>query len=215
MAMMPGNIAKGRELKAFEEHINSDWNNLDDAVAGYVAAGNMDDLLTVVPILTAVELGHVRSHWFPEETIFVQGDPDEDAYWKTFEPMFEVVKEGLIRALMTASHEPLVNGKFGNPRNQYLPIDVHWICAGHAFEFVTTVGIDQELQNNGTLKVWDHHVNLLILTPGLPVTRRREEPPASLESEQIWVVKHPDVGPSEDQLGRSKKVVTSRMKNKK
>jgi len=212
MGFMPGNVSKGRELRAFEEFINDNPQNLKDALKEYEKpASEIDELMDFATFLRPVDRGHIRAHWFPEAAA-KPGDPAKNPYWPIFEPMGKVIQAGLIRALKTCQKKVNANGTFGAERAQYLPIDVHWVCAGKAFEVVVTLGIDFD---NGT--PFDHHVNMLILTPALPTTRRGEVVGDDLQDENIWTVQHQDLGPAEKEVARDpdKSIVTARLTSRK
>jgi hypothetical protein len=215
MAGMPGNIAKGRLLLEFDDFINGSRSNLRDALA-YYKNDMANDLYDVVDFGVAKNIlkgtdrdDHILKHWLVE-AIPGSSPISPQPWWPTFRPMGKVLRKGLIRALETCEYEDAD----ANPqvaRASALPLDSYWLCAGSHFEIVTTVGYAFV----GGTRV-PHHVNLLILSPSVPVTRREGNLP---RFEDIWVVKHSDdASPGEQAIGwtaPSDHVATVRLKREK
>jgi hypothetical protein len=185
---MPGNIAKGPILERFDAFINQSAANLSAALTQYTT--KLDIGLAIEwaadpsrNLLTPAEVKHIVTHWFPEEAA---PPPTEPPFWNTLRPMGEVVRRGLVRAL-----ELCLRDEGGGARPQPLPLDSYWICAGSHFEVVVTLGRTVDAGANPV----DHHVNLLILTPSVPVSRHDAPLSGFPDKEKIWVVKHSDVEP--------------------
>ncbi len=184
---MPWNISKGTILQnldrvcndqkmrsAFLEDLEHSADSLLDIWKRYgVLSGNWHET-------------HMREHWFNEQ----------NGWWKDLkknpcpyvQPLDKLFRQGLIKALRLASHDP----QSGDGR--YLPIDCYWICAAHHhFEIDICVS--------------DYQVTFILLSPNVPDEGRHEKANTSLRfAEPIWVVSRMD---PEDADGAKNMVTTA------
>ena len=187
MAIMPGNISKGKELIKFESFVNESLVNLNNALTFYRNNTDARAVLSYTPpsgtggkpILDSAEQDHVWQHWFDD----VPGR--SDLYWEHVGPMCKVIRQGLIQALTLASTRILPADSASGLPERAIPVDCYWICAGSHFEVAVTLGHRIEAAKSVAT-----HVNMLILTPSPPFSRRVG---ATGTNEEIWVVRHSPV----------------------
>lgn len=153
---MPGNITKGFILEELDRYLSTTAiANLASLKAELEDEGNLLPSIAKARLsLRNIDEQHLQDHWFD----LGQPATKPDLWWKDIQPVDPIVRYGLARLLQAI----IDRNTAGEPR---LPVDSYWMCAGHHFEVVFTIGLNAAQTD-------PNHYSLFFMTPGPPISRR-------------------------------------------
>ena len=186
---MPGNIATGRLVEALDWAVNA----LSVAQLATLKGELDPTLATQKPLIDnqpnnslgdiyikphyatpghwANDKKHLIDHWLP----LLPGPVKHGGWWEELQPIERILRAGFRQLVELLEDEP--------DQTSRRPVKTYWICAGSHFE----VSICQS----------PAQFTMLLMTPAPPISRRRQ--PVSLDDEDIWVSKHFQLSPGEEQ----------------
>jgi hypothetical protein len=137
-----GNVFDKRQN--FRNHLDNahDWNS-------YLAM-LQDQTVMGQDFLLSDEARYLRDHWY--------NDTDPDVWWQWLQPIYPILRRGLLKAIFTADIDPTTANP-NNPRNPPLPIDSYWLPGGNQVAVLVTASPQQ--------------VTRLIITPPSPAPYAR------------------------------------------